>query len=276
MEIKLPKYLYKYRKWDKEKEKEKDKEKGYDHRILTDSEIYFTSARKFNDPFDCRIPMRYDLCPEEQMKSRMRDRLKNDNPNMLENEIENNVNHFYDKKLWLDPENVKRTEEMKFTDYGLFSLTEIDDDILMWSHYANSHKGFCVGIDTEKFEEYLRMMFSAYNILIDLIKIIYSVPYPILNPLELDDEEYFKSLLKYKAAHWSYEKEYRYIIFNKSDCPLKIDRGIINKVILGCEMPEEHKNEIKKIIKEMNTKVTLYQAVKKKDEFGLDIEEINI
>ena len=268
MDIELPKYLYKYRKWDKENDN------GYDHRFLSNNELFFSSARRFNDPFDCRIPPNYELCSDEQLKSRMRIRLKEDNPDLSDKEIDREVEFWFEKKLWSDPENLKQFEENKFNNFGLLSLAEIEDDILMWSHYANSHKGFCVGIDTERFDEFLRILFSTCKILIDVMKIEYRDVYPLFDPLGINDEEYFKSQFKYKSVHWSYEKEYRYLIFNRKDFPLQVDKGIIKKVILGCEMPEDHKNEIKKIVKEMNSKVTLYQAVKKKEEFGLDIKEI--
>jgi len=146
----------------------------------------------------------------------------------------------------------------------------------MWSHYADSHKGFCVEIDTDRFKEFLRTTAKKYNVYIDVLKVEYNRTYPLMNPIEIKKEEYLKSLFMYKSASWSYEKEYRYIFFDKSDCPLKIDKGIIKKVILGCEMPDKHKEEIIQTVKEQNTKISIYQAKKKKDEFGLDIVEINI
>ncbi len=53
----FPKILYKFRYFD---------EKGYHLRILTDNEIFFASPKLFNDPFDCRIPVRYDLGNRDQ------------------------------------------------------------------------------------------------------------------------------------------------------------------------------------------------------------------
>jgi len=47
----LPRILYKYRDWKNEKHK----------RLITEQEIYFPSPLDFNDPFDSRIPIRWDL-----------------------------------------------------------------------------------------------------------------------------------------------------------------------------------------------------------------------
>jgi len=32
---------------------------------------------------------------------------------------------------------------------GIFSLSKKYDDELLWAHYANSHKGFCIEYDLE-------------------------------------------------------------------------------------------------------------------------------
>ena len=59
---KTPKVLYKYRMWQDPSKKEQ-----YQRKILTDNEIYLSSAEQFNDPFDCSLPFRYketDLTPE--------------------------------------------------------------------------------------------------------------------------------------------------------------------------------------------------------------------
>jgi hypothetical protein len=34
--------------------------------------------------------------------------------------------------------------------FGLICLSRIHDDILMWSHYADQHKGFVIGFDFDK------------------------------------------------------------------------------------------------------------------------------
>ncbi|MBT2620300.1 DUF2971 domain-containing protein [Chryseobacterium sp. ISL-6] len=34
--------------------------------------------------------------------------------------------------------------------FGIYSLTTKNSNLLMWSHYGNSHKGFCIGFNTEK------------------------------------------------------------------------------------------------------------------------------
>jgi hypothetical protein len=49
-----PEILYKYRTWYNECDKFQ-----YQKRILTDNELYLSSADQFNDPFDSALPFRY-------------------------------------------------------------------------------------------------------------------------------------------------------------------------------------------------------------------------
>ena len=39
--------------------------------------------------------------------------------------------------------------------YGVICFSAIWNHILMWSHYANSHQGFCIGFYEEKIRNYV-------------------------------------------------------------------------------------------------------------------------
>ena len=266
MEIKLPRYLYKYRDWN-------DK---FHKRILTHNEIYFPSARKFNDPFDSTIPMRYDLLTDEETREIFRKKIVQDNPSFSAELIEDRVNYWFSRQEWLKPENEEKFQEIKYGTFGILSVSNVTNNILMWSHYADSHKGFCVGFDTKAFDKFIKQQAEDFGIVIDPIKVIYTKEYPKLIPSDFkDDVEYGEVQFKYKSKLWSYEKEYRYVHIGIADISFGLDSGIIKKVILGCKMLKENKQEIKDILVKSNNNITLYQAQKKKDEFGLDIVEID-
>lgn len=55
----IPKIIYKYRSW-QETDRYLDEESKFQKRILINSEIFFSNPKDFNDPFDLRIPKRYD------------------------------------------------------------------------------------------------------------------------------------------------------------------------------------------------------------------------
>jgi len=81
-------------------------------------------------------------------------------------------------------------------------FSEVYDSILMWSHYAENHEGFCI--------EY-----NLYDVLWN--HMVYPVLYSdkILNPLWFsgkDDTNWDKKLLLTKSNKWKYEREWRIII----------------------------------------------------------------
>ena len=54
-DIEHPQILYKYRDWDND----------YHRQLLTRQTIYLSKPYDFNDPFDGRIPVRWDLMTEQ-------------------------------------------------------------------------------------------------------------------------------------------------------------------------------------------------------------------
>lgn len=88
----------------------------------------------------------------------------------------------------------------------------------------------------------------------------------------MSPDERLKYQLLTKSPEWQYEKEYRLIWFTGANEKLRIDDGIIKRVILGCKMTQVDKDEIISILKTRKDKVYLYQAKKKEDAFGSDFK----
>jgi hypothetical protein len=134
---------------------------------------------------------------------------------------------------------------------GILSLSENSDNLTMWAHYAEDHKGFVVGFDTNK------LISSQNQILIKLRKVLYTCERPKLNLFELDEtrEErnakwrnnfYFR-----KSKDWAYENEWRQINkLNTADSSsnenylYKINKESIACIIIGCKMEDNNKEKI--------------------------------
>lgn len=102
---------------------------------------------------------------------------------------------------------------------GVVSLTETPRNLLMWSHYANQHKGICVGyktsyLDHHKHKTHNRLPVSFAPIKVNYDNCRYSEhtdSFTELNNVELQKEIILKSLIT-KGDDWIYEKEHRSII----------------------------------------------------------------
>lgn len=87
------------------------------------------------------------------------------------------------------------------------SFTVDNDNLLMWSHYADEHKGFCIEYDISDFRTCLDFRNRLYPV-------IYTSE--LFKPQNYDfkkDEFWALELIAslFKAVEWSYEKEFRYI-----------------------------------------------------------------
>jgi Protein of unknown function (DUF2971) len=267
--IELPKYVYKYISW----------EKNYHKKILNANEVYFTSASKFNDPFDSSVPLRYELGRDEQIFDLCVAHVRRDDPMLTDDEVKRVARNILRDNDPRSPEwikyHIKVQREYATTKFGILSFSTINNSILMWSHYSNYHQGICVRFNCQKFREFIESKECWRNDLIIYWNYVaYKKEYPLQNPFELDwDESYVKQLL-IKSDNWEYEKELRFILFRYPNMAVIIPNGIIDQVILGCKISESNKMEIIEIAK--SKKIELLQADLKQDAFGLDFNNINV
>lgn len=266
--IELPEYVYKYITW----------EKDYHKRILLLNEIYFPSTRKFNDPFDSTVPFRYDLGDDEQILKLYIEHISHDQPNlneeivkeMAKNELRKNDVRDQDRIQY----NINVQREFAATKFGIFSVSTKMDNILLWSHYSDLHKGICVRFNCKKFREFIENDCVKNDLIIYWDYVDYQSDYPTLNPFEFDlINSYTKSLL-IKSNDWNYESELRFILFDSPNKSIVIPDGVIDQIILGCRISKENEKDIVKIAKQKNIEVV--QAVLKQNSFGLDFHKLNI
>lgn len=261
----VPSRLYKYRCWT-------DK---YHRRMLTHNAVYFASARKFNDPFDCRIPVEIEEVSDSYVRERMVYLLKQSTPNISEAKLQDILDYEMSQRTWENPVKLQKWhdnhQKAKFNQ-GIFGVSEPKDNLLMWSHYADSHKGFCVGFDREILDSCFKSFFEEdAKHLVMLEKVEYQREYPRFRFFEMAPQDFYIKALASKSADWIYEQEYRFIRMDKADFEYQLDNGIIVEVIFGCEMPDDHKSVIKDILREEGGKIELFEARMKEKSFGLDV-----
>ncbi len=159
-------------------------------------------------------------------------------------------------------ETIKR---MRSKDIGVFSLTANLDSILSWSHYADSHRGFCVGFHTLSLQAYLKSCGSF----LDLRPVDYTKEYPLINAYKTSEEEITNKIVWTKSKEWEYEHEYRVLWLNGTNKPLRIPDGIIRRVVLGCQINPADKTEMISILRYRTGRISLFQAEPKESSFGL-------
>lgn len=127
------------------------------------------------------------------------------------------------------------------------------ENILMWSHYADSHRGFVIEFDKDFISE------------VELHKVSYSNERDFLTFEDIESNDFNKVFYK-KSEEWAYEQEYRAVLpLNKADdvkCDkyhlFKFRKKSVRSITFGCAMSQSNKDVIIKMIENDSE----YQSVK--------------
>ncbi len=235
-------------------------------RIFAGNEFYFSSRDQFNDPFDCKFDYSFSASDQE-IKRYFSAGLGRKYPGFNRQQKQRWIADARRKIRSRDPtveKTLREGTEKILSEIGIFSLTRIPDDILMWSHYADSHKGFCIKLLDDEKERFIARAQP----------ISYSDDYPIVNPIQDDDVLRLEKSLLTKAKHWEYEKEWRIIDHEEGPGIKKFPPHLLVGVIFGCRMREAHKAQIREWCTNRQASVSFYQAREASHTYSLEIIEI--
>lgn len=235
-----PKVIYKYRGWSKDTDKAP----------LLKGEIYLSSPSDFNDPFDCRIPANFidmtDLEAKEYAEAVVNRHAKEliAGGYNLNDEKEIIYNRVTKEREDMQSSYEKQTFDSFDKHMGILSLSARWDSILMWSHYGNQHRGYCIGFNEEKMRN-SRLFGSGGP-----VKYPEDLKYPHIKPIEeTNPDTMFVSAFN-KSREWKYEEEYRLTKLSYPN-PFKLEERIvtvpndfIEEVNLGLHLSETDRNEI--------------------------------
>lgn len=221
---------------------------------LINEVAWFSKPSSFNDPFDCCINIDTNRI-EESIRGAVKElysKTGKDITDIPENEFKVTEN---DKKAF---DSLKSSLHKLTQNIGILSLSSVNDDILMWGHYADSHNGFCI--------EYSRTPDNIMGKQSEPVN--YEGNFPSLSAQEATSQsEAFKKLLLTKSTHWSYEKEWR-IIEAAGDKAFQFPCDI-KSIIFGLKMNEQNRFTIRRILEGRN--IAFKEATKDSLKFSLCI-----
>jgi hypothetical protein len=158
---------------------------------------------------------------------------------------------------------------------GITCFSEDNLNLLMWSLYADSHKGICIGFNIEKL--YHSVKRNGYNE-VALLKVIYVNE---LEPINFFEDSYkaVANWMRTKSDSWKYEKEIRLSFgpykANNADCDfVSFDLKAIEEIYLGSQMQNEEEDKIIKFIESNNLTTKIYKISLNDQKFKLERNEI--
>lgn len=181
-----------------------------------------------------------------------------------ENFVENIGNLFSVIKEVIQRE-IQRTlhniRQKSFSKIGVCCFSKNNSNLLMWSHYADRHQGFCLKFDTD-IEPFSKSF-----------EVIYKPEIPDFNTdLLFSDkvgDETIKKFLSFKSIDWEYEEELR-VFHQESNKSYFYPTNALKAIYFGIRTNESDIEIICSIIKAKNSAVKFYRMKKKEGIFGIE------
>lgn len=253
----VPAKFYKYRSMSGESAK-------WIESTVLHNEIYFPPASSFNDPFDLRPVFSLNASPQQQREDFIR-LSKKYKPHLTEAQHQAEADRVMASSL--NTESIESTRagiqvtasHVLTTELGVLCVSTRGDDILLWSHYADSHRGVCLEFD------------GTFAFMAQAQKVTYSSDRSPINPYADDRETMLTKALLTKSAQWSYESEWRLIRHDGGPGVVCFRPQNLTGIILGALASRSTIEIVRKWAGERSIPVKLYQAFTSNTSFALDI-----
>ena len=168
----------------------------------------------------------------------------------------------------------------------VFSVSEVKDDILMWAHYAEYHRGAVLA---------LRPLPGMRAALREAVPIRYTRDIPVMASAEqwanhllgtapIDFPTFFHAFAFSKSEHWRYEREWRCRILHadpKRDvpgmplvwaCPLLPDEVVA--IYLGCRIEPANRTALLDVVRSHFPAAEVFEAAKSRTRFALEFSRL--
>ncbi len=244
---------------------------------LANNQIWFSSLSDFNDPFEgayilnSDLPSEIHLCVKLKSKEEVGEEaylkmLKK--MGLQEGNFTEEI--FFKKMVELDFEKtISIVHNAKIASFSLFN--EDRDPILenlMWSHYADGLRGYCLVFDYEELQKHI--CYSAEKA-IRPIKVKYQDIPNTINLVDFANSNSFLNIngdnhipkttetIGTKSSDWQYENELRLLAL-ESDNFHTYSPTNLTKIVIGEKMPKNQKKLIIDIAKRNNANIEICEA----------------
>lgn len=253
--------------------------------------VYPSSPLYFNDPYDCEFCLQPDVLEgilDREIYIHLLERrfpLKKEDKNRIlySDNIERAMQIVLQAHGGRLSDSWMNILENKLSDcmstikdaVRVVCLSEVYESMLMWSHYAQNHTGYCIEYDFEEND-----MFNKH-----LFPVLYTKDRYAISKTDMLNENtgWIYETICRKADMWSYEKEWRIVTanFNKV-IPQKLKhpngkyvldlKNNIKTFYLGAKICEDFKDEIIQFGNKNN--IDIYQMILSPNSYELNAKKV--
>jgi hypothetical protein len=223
--------------------------------------VYFAPPSGFNDPYDCALKAQIAEPTDSEIQALRETYLAKDWPEHVKEKLEETSLEELKPALYRAARNAsEQIIENFILSRGVSCFSEVNDELLMWAHYADKYTGFC-------------LEFSTNNELFDKArKVDYVENMPKLNIKSIyadGERDEMMNLFCTKSKSWGYEKEWR-VIHGKAGTAYTYPREVLTGVYFGPNMSFEVIEIICLILLGQNPHVKFYRS--KRSEITFKVE----
>jgi hypothetical protein len=234
--------------------------------VVVENKIYFPPAKFFNDPFDLH-PV-FDLAAPRHVQRKDYERLSKKFDGLGRAERRKEARRVM--KTSMAPKNIRATTRAIQDQHarvitesvGVLCVCRKGDDILMWSHYADSHRGLCL-----EFDGMSRFMAHAQEVK-------YSKTREPIRPYFETQEQMMEKALLTKSDRWAYEDEYRLLRYKDGPGLVEFRPHNLTGIIMGANATDATIGLVKSWISYRTEPLMLYSAQVSPTQFEIVITAI--
>ena len=254
IEKSFPDIIYKYFKFN---------ENLYD--LIINNRLWFSNPSDFNDPYDCNVGF-HKKYTKEEISNFLKNVQSTTNEKLTEEQIKETLEEWLNEPNKMQEQYIRHLREF-VNSKGVCCFSGTDKNLLMWSHYADSHKGMCLGFDKKSLDK----SFAIIN------WVNYKDKFPDIHLLN-NSNDGVNTIMKHKSNVWDYEKEIR--IFHGKKGLYQFPREAIKQVFFGLKTPDRQIHSVMNLMHQCGYSDVEYKKVflhnEKYDiEYGTVIWETN-
>jgi hypothetical protein len=240
----LAQFVYKYRDLNPNTDK-----------IFETSKLWFSNPSDFNDPFDCQV-----IVDTKNSEDEIANFLKQNALGMSSVDVKK-FSRLWSKNPTEWNKIVSNKIHKSANEKGVCTFASNNNNILIWSHYTNSHKGICLKFDILADTNFFSVPFHVQ----------YSKDYPYYNHLK-DNSQLVKYLMQTKADIWQYEGEVRVVKLTAGAYEFK--KESLKEICFGCNCTKDDIDRVKSSVNTNNFNVVFTKAAKAATQFSLNIKRL--